>query len=121
MAISKFENRVYNCLVELFEGYKIERQYYVSFHNRRLIYDFYIPALNIVIECQGEQHYKFTQFYHKTKVSFAEAIIRDRLKREYAKENHLMLIEFSYSKFKDCSCVEIMERIYVKYTGKELG
>lgn len=43
--------------------------------------DFYIPELNVAIECQGAQHYYFTDFFQAFSVNnFAIAIKRDMTK-----------------------------------------
>ena len=34
------------------------------------VYDFYIPSENVIIEVQGLQHYKYVEYFHKTKENF---------------------------------------------------
>lgn len=63
--------------------------------NRPLSYDFYLPKNNLLIEFQGEQHYKpipiFREGYFKTQLE------HDRRKREYAKNNGIELLEIEYT------------------------
>lgn len=58
--------------------------------------DFYIPSKNVVIEYNGEQHYKPTYFHlvgHKT---FEEQEERDWAVRLYCDKNNIKLIEIPY-------------------------
>lgn len=54
-------------------------------------YDFFIPSLNILIEIQGEQHYKFNKKFYKNRQDFLKAQERDRKKISYALANGLKL------------------------------
>ena len=47
---------------------KYQREYKLP--NKRWRYDFYIPSENLIIEVQGVQHYKFVEYFHKTKENF---------------------------------------------------
>jgi hypothetical protein len=63
-------------------------------------FDFYIPALNLVIEVHGQQHYKPAAFggisKEKASFKFAKGSIRDVEKANTAKLNGLVYIAFSY-------------------------
>lgn len=63
-------------------------------------YDFYIPALNLVIEVHGQQHYKPATFggisKEKASFNFAKGSIRDTEKALSAKQNGFVYISFSY-------------------------
>lgn len=61
----------------------------------RLRFDFYLPELNILIECQGMQHYKPVEFFGGEK-AFKELCERDNLKRKWCIENNKRLIEIPY-------------------------
>lgn len=65
-------------------------------YKKPLTYDFYIPSCKILIEFQGEQHYKPIPFFGGENV-FKEQRTRDGLKRTYAKDNGLRLIEVPYT------------------------
>ncbi len=62
----------------------------------RLRLDIWIPMYKIVIEVQGIQHYKFSQFYHGTKNKQNEQMMRDRIKREWCEYNGIEIIDFPY-------------------------
>lgn len=58
--------------------------------------DFFIPSYRIIVEVQGEQHYKFNKFHYKDKKSFLMAKARDNKKREWCEINGITLIELRY-------------------------
>lgn len=66
-----------------------------SGNSRNLIADFVIPAKKIVVEVQGEQHYQKT-FFHKTKLEFQQAQLRDTAKARWCQLNGLTLITLPY-------------------------
>lgn len=64
---------------------------------RPLPFDFYLPKHNTCIEYQGEQHYKPIRFFggeDKFKIQQKH----DRIKREYCKNNNIILLEIPYFK-----------------------
>ena len=62
--------------------------------NGNLSYDFYIPEKNLLIECQGVQHYynSFNKPLHEHHKQFHH----DWLKRKYAKNNNINLLYINY-------------------------
>ena len=58
--------------------------------------DFFIPNRNLIVEVQGEQHFKFNNFFFKNKLSFFKAKARDRDKKEWCKINGIKIAEFNY-------------------------
>lgn len=62
-----------------------------------LFLDFFIPKYNIVIECQGKQHFKYNSFFHidKTENNFRDNDIK---KYQLCKENGIDLSKYLYSK-----------------------
>lgn len=76
-------------------------------HNGLLSYDFYIPSYNLLIEAQGQQHYKPVKFGGQSdllaKHKFECQQEHDKRKQEYAKENKYKLLEIPYW---DCDKIE---------------
>lgn len=66
-------------------------------HIFTLLFDFYIPSLNTIIEYQGQQHYMWVESFQTKKV-FEEGQIRDQIKRDYCKKNGIKMIEIPYWK-----------------------
>lgn len=89
---------------------KFTNLYYKS-RSYPLSYDFCIPSMNILIECQGQQHYEPTTFFHgeNAKEGFADQQERDRLKREYAQQNGYLLLEISYKDYRKDRITEILQ------------
>lgn len=99
-------------LRELLEEYGVEFQSQKKFPDlirvNHLSYDFYIPSMNILIECQGQQHYKPVEFMGGTK-RFNIQQERDQLKREYALQNGYYLLEISYKDYRKDRILEILK------------
>ena len=66
-------------------------------------FDIYIKSRKVFIEYNGEQHYKFTRFFHKTRSEYLKQIRRDKRKRSLATTNGFQVITFKYDEpiFKD--------------------
>jgi hypothetical protein len=59
--------------------------------------DLYNDELKLAIEVQGNQHYKFTPFFHRNKDAFLNQKYRDAMKKEKCKKNGITLIEVPYN------------------------
>ena len=59
--------------------------------------DIYFPKYKLAVEYHGEQHYKFPNFFHKSKRHFLEAKKRDKLKKQLIKEHGFKFIEWKYN------------------------
>ena len=77
----------------LFESQKSFKDLVVE---KQLSYDFFLPNYNILLEFQGEQHYRPITFFGGEK-AFKKQCVRDELKRSYAKEKGLKVIEIPYT------------------------
>ena len=68
-----------------------------------LSFDFHIPSVNLLIECQGEQHYRSKNFggcfKDLAEKNFKIQQHHDLLKRKFAKENGIDLLEISLKIF----------------------
>ena len=72
-----------------------------------LLYDFYIPKYNILIEYNGEQHYRPIDYFGGEK-QFEIQQEHDRRKRQYAKDHSINLLEIAYWDFDNIE--EILSR-----------
>lgn len=70
-------------------------QYKVKIDNSNHYFDFYLPEYNIVIEFNGEQHYKPIKFFGGNK-GFEFLQERDKIKKTYCVNNNLELIIIDY-------------------------
>lgn len=82
--------------------------------NKPLSYDFYIPSKNLLIEFQGEQHYRPVDFNNEgieqAEKNFEKQQEHDKRKRDYAKQNNIDLLEISY--IQEDEIEEILDKIF---------
>jgi hypothetical protein len=64
--------------------------------SRRLRCDFLLPNRMLMVECHGEQHYRFIKHFHKNVYGFLEHQKRDRLKAEWCLLNKITYCELPY-------------------------
>lgn len=62
-----------------------------------LPFDFYIPDLHIVIEYDGEQHYRPVEHFGGEE-SFATTVRHDTIKTQYCQDNNIKLLRIPYFK-----------------------
>lgn len=60
---------------------------------------FFIPDLNLFIEYNGIQHYKYNDFFHRTKENYFYRKLKDEMKRRYCLRNNFRLLTISYKDF----------------------
>jgi len=94
--MTNFESVIKKQLKELFPHAGLKEQYHIKKKGMDLYFDFYLPHINLLIECQGEQHYKFISHFHADKKDFQSYQYRDELKKEWAEENEKLLLEIKY-------------------------
>ena len=98
---SKFEQRVKNIISEAYPDLQLECQKTFSDLKDKnyLRYDFFIPALKLLIEADGHQHtYKYDV------PGFSDPIPHDIMKNTYAKDRGIHLIRIHYfSSSKKCN------------------
>jgi very-short-patch-repair endonuclease len=97
---SKLEKRINDLLSK--ESIEFESQKRFEWLGKQSL-DFYLPNLNMAIECQGEQHYKPVDFNGKGTesaiVQFKRTTELDRKKKELLEEHNIRLIYFSNEKY----------------------
>lgn len=65
--------------------------------NFNLELDCYNTELNLAVEYNGIQHYKYTPYFHRNKEHFMTQKYRDDMKRRICKEYGINLIEVPYT------------------------
>lgn len=95
---SKGEKEIKNFLenknIKFFREYKFKK----CKDKKLLPFDFYIPSKNLLIEYQGEQHYKNNSFkHHDLKLQKHH----DWLKRKFARDNNIKLLTIPYWELKN--------------------
>lgn len=112
---SKGEKRIEKYLKD--HNIKYEMEY--SFNDcrgvrRPLPFDFYIEEHNLLIEYQGEQHYRptaFNGYEYDVNSSFEKMKKSDKIKKDYCNKNNLPLLEISYNDFNNIE--EILNDIFI--------
>ena len=61
-----------------------------------LYLDIFFPLLSLVVEVQGEQHTKQSNFFHADKLAFGRQKVNDRRKKEWCEINNIRLVELQY-------------------------
>ena len=78
------------------KGILFEREKRFEGYNR--IYDFYLPKYNIIIECQGIQHFKDVDFF---KLTLQEQIKIDKEKHDWCIKHNIVTYYFTHDDFKE--------------------
>lgn len=94
--MSKLSDKIDKFLKESFPHYRVHREYHVDYQNNKLLFDFFLPELKILIEVQGQQHYTFNSFHFKSENEFKQQRYRDMLKTQWCSENNYKLLEIKY-------------------------
>ena len=95
MKTSKGEQVIINLLRK--GGLKFEREKeFADLRGGRYRYDFYLPALEVLIEYDGEQHFQRVSLFQKTQRDFLKTKGHDRQKNEYALTHNLRLFRIPY-------------------------
>ena len=110
--ISKLENGIKNILNELKTNYiwQVKKDKFKWLKKQSL--DFFLPEQNIIIECQGEQHFNPIKHFGGTN-RFIDTIERDRRKNNLIKENGFKIVyvvDKCFKKFINSNM--ILEEIY---------
>lgn len=80
--------------ISFIEQYKFEDCVNLMTH-KKLIFDFYLPKLNICIEYDGIQHFKPIEYFGGEKV-FKQQQLNDLYKSQYCDKYNIKLIRFDY-------------------------
>lgn len=73
--------------------------------NNFMFVDFYIPAKNLVIEYDGEQHYRMTKIFHKTQKDFENQKERDLLKDKLLSQHRINIRRIPYTQKITKECI----------------
>ena len=95
---SKFQHEVGQRLIAKYAYDMIFEE--IQIRGDKLVLDFFIPSMKLVIECHGKQHTEHVKHFHKTKRDFHNQQDRDSKMREWCKLNNFRLVEVFYDDWK---------------------
>lgn len=85
---SKNHNIIKDIHLSCFPSHRINQNIYLSLdmngRQKKCEFDIYDKTFNLLIEIHGNQHYKFTPFFHKDKSDFIMQQVRDEEKKKWA-------------------------------------
>jgi very-short-patch-repair endonuclease len=112
-AISKNEN----IIKQILENNNIEFEMQKTFENckdiRKLPFDFYLPDFNLIIEYDGEGHYRKKFYFNRCKnpcLSLGKTVYHDYIKTQYCKDNNINLLRIPYWRRKNIEVI-ILQKI----------
>jgi hypothetical protein len=107
--ISKGEDEVEKYLIKNDIEYVREHKFDKCFNpktNKKLPFDFFIPKYNLVIEYQGEQHYKKMGNYFESRNGGLEGRkYRDKIKKEFCYQEKINYLEIPYKEFNNINTI----------------
>lgn len=87
---SKFQFNTGKVIDDTFPGEIVLEEFYVP--GDRLYIDFFIPRRRLAIEAHGNQHYKYSAFFHGDVEGFKRSQARDKKKILWCTHNEIRLV-----------------------------
>jgi len=84
------------CAADLFEELDLEYQAMKKFDDFKYTFDFYLPYHDIVIECDGAQHFRAKNNDWDSDFKLQEMRERDEAKTKYCREHDIMLYRICF-------------------------
>ena len=119
--ISRGEQKILNFLKKENITFNFQKTFQNCRDKELLPFDFYLPQYNVCIEYQGIQHYEAIPFrqkrtegnYRKAEEKLKGQQKRDQIKRDFCKENKIILLEIKYLDFNNIESIleEFLKRI----------
>jgi hypothetical protein len=79
-------------------------------YKNKLLFDFYLPKYNLIIEFDGMQHYEPIKWLHgRSDYNFEYQQLKDSIKNEYCNNNNIQLLRIPYTEMNN------IEKIISKY------
>lgn len=101
--MSKNEEKIVKILLQEKISF-IREKTFQDLKNGKFRFDFYLPKENIIIEIDGEQHFKQIKKFQKTRQDFLKQQERDRRKNSYCLANNIPLYRIPYWEIENINC-----------------
>lgn len=107
--MSKNEEKIVKILLQEKISF-IREKTFQDLKNGKFRFDFYLPKENIIIEIDGEQHFKQIKKFQKTRQDFLKQQERDRRKNSYCLANNIPLYRIPYWEIENINCFKQLIR-----------
>lgn len=108
-AFSHGERKIANLLNVNGIKYETQKTFDDCRHKQKLKFDFYLPAINVAIEFDGQQHFYPVDFANKgnkwAEQAYDKNILRDKIKNNYCTENNISLIRIPYYDYENIEAI----------------
>lgn len=94
--VSQGERDLGELLRQEFPVPTIKPQHSIKVGRTTLYLDYYIPAMNLAFEYDGQQHFEYNRFHHGSRQGFENSKGRDRMKSDWCKDNNIVLVRLDY-------------------------
>lgn len=84
------------CAADIFNKLNINYQVQKKFDDFDMKFDFYLPDYNIIIECDGAQHFRSLNSEWASESKLQETRDRDLAKQEYCKKHNIKLLQIPF-------------------------
>lgn len=105
------------CAADIFNELNVKYQVQKKFPDFDLKFDFYLPDYNIIIECDGAQHFRSVNNDWNSKCKLQETRQRDEQKAEYCKKKGITLLQIPFWDFQTLN-VESLRKV-IKNAGSD--
>ena len=93
---SKIQFKVKSFLREFWESKIVFEEFPMA--GTKLSFDIFNASERIIVEVQGQQHTKYTPFFHGShKMNYIDQLRRDKEKLDFCKINNIKLVEVYYA------------------------
>lgn len=110
--VSNPQTLIYRCLRELYGEEIFQEVTFTWMPYRR--FDIVLMNQKVIVEYDGEQHFKFIKLWHKTKEGFLDYLQQAKDKETVAKMHGYKVVRFSYKE-------DIEDKEYIKNKMKLKG
>lgn len=101
---SKGEKEISKIIEQIGLIYKSQYRIYACRNKNTLPFDFFIPSHNLLIEYQGDIHFKIIEGWGG-EVAFQQRQLHDKIKREFAITNGYNFLEITYKDFNNIETI----------------
>lgn len=97
--LSKLQQEAVSLIKEKYPLYNIYTE--VQIPGTKMYIDIFIPGLRLVVEVHGEQHYKYTRYFHGDEIGKYRSDNRDLAKQSWCEENNLKYAELPFNEISE--------------------